>query len=596
MWDRMNDYDKEDVLLDLDFLEQELNILKEANKVAYIDKRARENDLSDDLLEEVKTAFHEIANKEKTLKQVTQVLEFLLEHYTNLSENFKEATYRLKSAEDDNIHLRDNVIVGLNSKLDRHEKTITEMEQQLVKAESEVRDLKRQLSKKKPETAVISSMKELEQRVRRQSMIDTNGKISGLEEALNSYKSNSKDMESTIAKQSSKIDELKKEVTKLKKDLYTSYDNFDRLQRDTAQMTKMKSSLEAEFQVAVDTRDSQIDQLYKQLDCWKEEYEQVLRRNMELESKLAKLCSKSTDSPISKIVKNGDRVETQASNDDDPAKRFDEHIADAESDSDQEILFDNQENFTVTLRNRETSENLADLLMMGSRNSYHGDTGYEDEHDGFLRNLNRQNTDDLSRLVDRAIQTEKDGPKNFTIRLESIEEEKYNTGIQDDSVDIDLDVLRRANESYNNSTLLSPTKRKDALEEFFKMTVLATKIAHQDMDKVCHVKSSKLYEKAKYKKIQFQEWQPWIEQQLNQLYLETIYENKSKAKGLLRLSSHDSNREPGERLSPERRQTGKKKQSIKKLLSGSKNPNKSKGYLSLKDEDESTPKQKCTIF
>lgn len=267
MWDRMNDYDKDENLLDLDFLEQELRILKEANKVAYIDQRAKENDLSDDLLEEVKTAFHEIANKEKTLKQVTQVLEFLLEHYTSLAEDYKETTYRLKSAEDDNAYLRDNVIVGLNTKLDRNEKTMVEMEQQLVKAENEVRDLKRQLSKKKPETAVISSMKELEQRVRRQSLIDTNGQISGLEEALNSYKSNSKDMESTIAKQASKIDELKKEVTKLKKDLYASYDNFDRLQRDTAQMTKMKMSLEAEFQVAVDTRDSEIDQLYKQLNC-----------------------------------------------------------------------------------------------------------------------------------------------------------------------------------------------------------------------------------------------------------------------------------------------------------------------------------------
>ena len=317
---------------------------------------------------------------------------------------------------------------------------------------------------------------------------------------------------------------------------------------------------------------------------------------MELESKLAKLCSKSSDSPISKVIKNGDRVETQASNDDDPTKRFDDHIADAESDSDHEILFDNQENFTVTLHNRETSENLADFLMMGSRNSYHGDTGYEDEHDGFLRNLNRQNTDDLARLVDKCIQTERNEPKTFALKLEPIEEEKYNTAIQDESVDIDLDDLRRVNDSCNNSSLLSPTKRKDALEEYFKMTVLATKIAHQDLDKVCHVKSSKLYEKAKYKKIPFHEWHSWMDQQLNQMYLQAIYENKNIGKGLLRLSSLDSNKAPSEGLSPERRQTSNKKLSIKKLLSGSKSPSKARGYLNLRDEDDPTPKQKCSIF
>ena len=62
------------------------------------------------------------------------------------------------------------------------------MECQLVKAEKEARDYKERLAMKRPETSVINSMQALEQRVRRQSILDTGGKINGLEATIQNYK------------------------------------------------------------------------------------------------------------------------------------------------------------------------------------------------------------------------------------------------------------------------------------------------------------------------------------------------------------------------------------------------------------------------
>ena len=75
MW---RSFDQDNNLLDLEYLYQELDVFKEKLQLPYIDRRAREDDLNDDLLEEVKTAFEEISNKEKDLKQAVQVMEFLL--------------------------------------------------------------------------------------------------------------------------------------------------------------------------------------------------------------------------------------------------------------------------------------------------------------------------------------------------------------------------------------------------------------------------------------------------------------------------------------------------------------------------------------
>lgn len=134
--------------LDIEYLENELRTLKETVEIPYIDKRAHDDDLSEDLLEEVKTAFNEISNKEKTLKQVFQVMEFVLEKYSNLSEDYKETSYKLTTAEDDISYLKENIIVPLNEKIEKNEINMQEMERQLVKAETEIRDLKRQNSYK----------------------------------------------------------------------------------------------------------------------------------------------------------------------------------------------------------------------------------------------------------------------------------------------------------------------------------------------------------------------------------------------------------------------------------------------------------------
>jgi len=96
--------------VDLEYLQKELEALKQSVKVTYIDKRARENDLNEDLLEEVKTAFNEISNKEKSIKQVIQLMEFLLERYSNLSSDYSEKIDKLETLEDDNTYLRDNVV------------------------------------------------------------------------------------------------------------------------------------------------------------------------------------------------------------------------------------------------------------------------------------------------------------------------------------------------------------------------------------------------------------------------------------------------------------------------------------------------------
>lgn len=187
--------DTDSQVLDLDYLYNELSNLKENVKIPYIDRRAKNDDLNEDLLEEVKTAFSEIATKEKTLKQLIQVMEFVLDKYSNLSEDYDEATYKLTNTEDDNNYMRETVIPGLHDKLDRNEKRMEEMERQLFKAEGEVRELRTQLNNKKPETTVINNIEALEKRVRRQSLLDSTGKINGLEEAIKRYKDISTEME-----------------------------------------------------------------------------------------------------------------------------------------------------------------------------------------------------------------------------------------------------------------------------------------------------------------------------------------------------------------------------------------------------------------
>jgi chromosome segregation ATPase len=327
---------------DIEYLEKELEIVKESVLIPYIDIRARENDLNDDLLEEVKIAFNEISNKEKTIKHVVQLMDFLLERYSKITEDYTEKAEKLACLEEDNLYLRDNVISNLTTKLDRAEKNIEEMERHLITAENEVRDVKLQQIAKPQENLVLKSMNALEQRVRRQSLLDSSTRINGLEEALQKYKSNIAILEKQLDSKTKKLEDLKKENESLRKDLDIAIENREVTENDMAELNKMKMSLEQEFGEAVENRETEINKLKKQLLSVQEEYDKVVKDNKELESKLSIFrSSKSSESPTRQPMKNGDRIDTQASNnDDDPSKRFDEHIQDAESGSDNDLSFD----------------------------------------------------------------------------------------------------------------------------------------------------------------------------------------------------------------------------------------------------------------
>ena len=129
MWSLMIDRDNDDQIVDLDYLEQELLDLKEYLQTPYIDRRARENDIDIDPLEELKTSFNEINQKEKTLKQVLQVFEFVLKKYTSLTDSYKEIADKYKIMQDD-LNYKDNVIETLNEKIERAQTNLEEMEKQ----------------------------------------------------------------------------------------------------------------------------------------------------------------------------------------------------------------------------------------------------------------------------------------------------------------------------------------------------------------------------------------------------------------------------------------------------------------------------------
>lgn len=74
-------------------------------------------------------------------------------------------------------------------------------------------------------------------------------------------------------------------------------------------------------------------------------------------------------------------------------------------------------------------------------------------------------------------------------------------------------------------TARAEVKRKDAIEEFFRMTVLGLKIAHQDLDAVCQIKPQELYLKAKMLKIEFQHFHEYIETEINSQFLRSLYLN-----------------------------------------------------------------------
>lgn len=240
------------------------------------------------------------------------------------------------------------------------------------------------------------------------------------------------------------------------------------------------------------------------------------------------------------------------------------------------------------MRRQGTSENLQELL--GNRTSYYGEFMIDEERSGTLNSSsNVQNREsDLVRLVDQEVQTINQ-PEIPKLNLKKIEEAKFSPRINEDnenSIDLRIEETGQTNDSM--SSILSPG-RKDALEEYFRMSVLALKVAHQDLDSVCQMKSSHLYYKAKMKKIPFHEWQSWIEQELNSMYLNSFYNSHGRGTGILRVSGHEKHLSDIGILSnsSERSSSKTKKYSIKNLFSKSKRKrNAAKNYEQLLEEKD----------
>ena len=141
----------------------------------------------------------------------------------------------------------------------------------------------------------------------------------------------------------------------------------------------------------------------------------------------------------------------------------------------------------------------------------------------------------------------------------------------------------------------SASPRKDVLEEYFRMSVLAVKIAHKDLDKVCHIKASYLYSKAKYNEIPFQDWTAWIEQQLNKMYLDSVYKSQANRSSLHRSNSH------GETLRFDKSLSMKSdKDQLRDFINKGNKQQKKDGYMRLNDDvghrQSSSSCKNCVIF
>ena len=85
--------------------------------------------------------------------------------------------------------------------------------------------------------------------------------------------------------------------------------------------------------------------------------------------------------------------------------------------------------------------------------------------------------------------------------------EPSDRGLASDRSDIsDLSALRK-------------TKRKDPVDEYFRMCVLATKLSHQSLDAICSIKARELEAKAKREMVGFERMHKWVEKEVNQVYL-----------------------------------------------------------------------------
>ena len=100
-----------------------------------------------------------------------------------------------------------------------------------------------------------------------------------------------------------------------------------------------------------------------------------------------------------------------------------------------------------------------------------------------------------------------------------------------------------------------------------------------------------MLEKAKYLKIPFQEYQPWVEKQLNEQYLSTHYEN-SRKNNIPRMSSQNSSSSSDYSLNPtlKRRNTDSDKDELRRFISSKKK--QEDGYMELKDDTNQESKDK----
>ena len=72
----------------------------------------------------------------------------------------------------------------------------------------------------------------------------------------------------------------------------------------------------------------------------------------------------------------------------------------------------------------------------------------------------------------------------------------------------------------------SKSSRKQPSEEYFMLTTQIIKMNSPHMENICSVNTQLLYEKALHDEIPFHKWHEWIEKQLNNAYIQTLYKKK----------------------------------------------------------------------
>lgn len=295
MWNLLVTYEHESQVVDLDYLSHELQDLKanlgKCGSVSSINQGALEthsanaircklneespgcNDCfgdsqpasssdcrsQEDLLREsLGIALKELSQKDGTLKQVLQVFEFVLAKYKALGEEFKEASEELRRAQDA-AEYKAGLVESLNVKLERAVENLDELELQNARYEEEIEKLKRQVQAREPGKEVIKSINAMEQRVRKQSELDSYDKICGLEVAIDSLKADKCQLELRLTSKTEKVRKLKRELCELS----VVQEEYDLLKSEMNRVVRMKSQLEAQMTSVLEEKEGEIDFLKK---------------------------------------------------------------------------------------------------------------------------------------------------------------------------------------------------------------------------------------------------------------------------------------------------------------------------------------------